>query len=264
MYRSSVCSKSIPKFFRNSDGVLEEESVLNQGLKGLWQRITPFDMGNDGDMDYLLGNWGLNSKFKASERYPMKMYYGDIDENGSTETILAIEKGGKYYTLEGLDGLSRQLISLRKKFTAYKDFAGKTVEEVFGSATLKSTTTLKVEVLESGYLKNDNGAFNFYPFTEELQVAPIMAFVVYDFDNDGKSEALAGGNYFGVKPFHGRLDGFTGAIIKNETNIVLGHEIGLDLTHKSVRDMNIIPVGDKNYLLVTINNDRAQLYKIEK
>lgn len=85
----------------------------------------------------------------------------------------------------------------------------------------------------------------------------------YDFDKDGKDEILAAGNYFGVKPFHGRFDSFSGALIKNKNNVTLGHQIGLDFAQKSIRHLNIITLNNKSYLLVTINNDMAQVYKLK-
>lgn len=253
-----------PKFFKNQGGILTEDNVLNKQINGLWQAIIPFDIDGDGDTDYVLGNWGQNSKFKASESYPMKMYYSDFDNNGSTETIITIEKEGKYYTLEGFDELSEQLVGLKKKFTSYNDFSGKTVNEIFDYKTLKAANLLEVNNLNSGYLKNENGIFHFYKFPQSLQVAPIMALVVYDFDGDGKEDVLAGGNYFGVKPFQGRFDAFSGAVIRNETDILLGYKIGLELTNKSIRHLNIISLHKNDYLLVTINNDEAQVYKLIK
>lgn len=251
-----------PKFFKNNGGSFIESKLLSERLNGLWQSVAPFDIDQDGDMDYILGNWGSNSKFKASAKHPMKMYYGDFDENGTTETIVAQEKKGKYYAIDGLDELAGQLVSLRKKFTTYKDFAGKTVEQVFDQDLLSKAQVLEVDVLESGYLKNDDGKFTFVPFSYPLQIAPITALLAHDFDGDGKTEVLAGGNYFGVKPYHGRFDGFTGALIKNEKDVILGHRIGLEFFQKSVRHLNLITVKKQPYLIVTINNDTAQVYKL--
>ncbi len=252
-----------PKFFKNNNGTLIEVDLLNQKLNGLWQSIIPFDIDDDGDLDYLLGNWGANTKFKASNKYPMKMYYADFDRNGSTETIVTTEKDGSYYPLSGLDELSGQMVSLRKKFNTYKGFAGKTIDKVFDKKDLESAILLEVHELKSGYLENNNHHFTFVPFQSELQVSPITSFLNYDFDKDGKSEILAAGNYFGVKPFHGRFDSFSGAMIKSENDVVLGHQIGLEFAQKSIRHLNIITLNNKPYLLVTINNDMVQVYELK-
>lgn len=253
-----------PKFFKNNNGNLSEVTVLNKRKTGLWQAIIPFDIDNDGDIDYMLGNWGTNSKFKASERNPMKMYYGDFDNSNQTETIVCTEKNGGYYPLLGLNELSSQLVSLRKKFPNYKSFAGKTIEEIFDKKQLQQAELLEVNTLESGYLKNENGHFSFVSFKSELQVSPITSFLEYDFDVDGENEVLVAGNYFGVEPIHGRFDSFSGALIKNEEDVILGHMLGLDFAQKSVRHLNIITLNGGEYLLVTINNDKAQVYKLNK
>ncbi|MGB7394510.1 MAG: FG-GAP-like repeat-containing protein, partial [Pricia sp.] len=251
-----------PTFFRNENGKLTRTEIADAKLNGLWQSIHPFDIDGDGDTDYLLGNWGTNSKFQASGEAPLKMYYGDFDGNGQTETITAIEKEGNYYPLENLDGLAAQMVSLKKKFNTYASFAGKTMEEIFGEEMLEKAKVFEVRELRSGFLRNDNGSFDFVPFQNELQVSPLLAFVSHDFDGDGEEEALAAGNYFGVKPYQGRFDSFPGALIKSENNVTLASRIGLDLSQKSVRHLNIIDQNDQSYLLVTINNDSAMVYKV--
>lgn len=249
-----------PRFLKYQNGSFTEVNPLD--LNGLWQTVEAFDIDGDGDKDYLLGNWGTNSKFKASEEHPMKLYFNDFDENGQTETVTAMEKNGNYYPLETLDGLASQMVYLKKKYTTYKSFAGATMEEIFGEDVLDSSTQLEVTTLKSGYLRNDEGNFVFIPFKNELQVAPIMSFLAADFDGDGSTEALVGGNYFGVKPYHGRLDSFPGALIQNESNIVLGNQLGLDFTKKSIRHLKTITFNNKKYLLAVFNNDKAQVYKI--
>ncbi|WP_340064511.1 VCBS repeat-containing protein [Ascidiimonas aurantiaca] len=254
-----------PVFLENKNGSFTKVHHEVNTLSGLWQAIMPFDIDNDGDTDYLLGNWGLNSKFNAQPKKPMKMYYSDFDENGTTETVVTTFKNGKYYPLAGLDELSDQMPTfMRKKFTLYKDFAGKTVNEIFSREQLNKARILEVHTLETGYLENKNGKFIFKPFPEFMQLAPVTTFLTYDFDANGTEEVLAAGNYFGVKPFHGRLGSFPGAIIINTEDIVPGDELGLQFMFSAARNLAIITFKNDPYLLVTMNNAPAQVYKLTK
>ncbi len=247
-------------FYRNTPGgfLLDEQS----GPRGLWQSMAAFDMDGDGDTDIALGNWGTNSKFKASSDYPMRLYLSDFDKNGSTDPVLAIEKNNAYYPLSGLDDLGSQMVYLRRKYPRYSDFAGKTVTEIFEEQPLNDAALLEVDELRSGFLRNEGGKFEFVPFAEELQTAPILEFLSFDFNGDGKEELLAAGNYFGVKPYQGRLDAFPGALIQTENEILLGNRIGLDLMNKSIRQLEIIRIGEMPYLLAVFNDAPAVLYEM--
>ncbi|WP_426062956.1 VCBS repeat-containing protein [Flavobacterium sp. DSP2-3-1] len=254
-----------PTFFANKNGKFSNvsDAVFPGKNNGLWQSIIPFDIDQDGDEDYLVGNWGKNSKFKASQEFPMKMYYDDFDGNGYFETIVAIEKNGKYYTTLGLDELAEQFSGmLKKKFNSYKSFAGKTLEEVFDPKMLEKGKLFEVHNLKSGYLRNYKGKFTFVPFSNKMQVAPITSFLKSNFDADAKEEVFAAGNYFGVSPYHSRFDGFSGALIKNYKTVFLGNQIGIDLTQKAVRHLDIVNFNGKKFMLVTINNKKAEVYEM--
>ena len=90
-----------------------------------------------------------------------------------------------------------------------------------------------------------------------------MSFLKYDFDKDNQNEVLIGGNYFGVKPYHGRFDSFPGALLKTENNVILGNQIGLDFNQKSIRHLNIITIQNRPHLMATFNNDAVQVYEIK-
>ena len=253
-----------PTFFKNENGAfVKMDQILENDYKGLWQCIEAYDIDDDGDHDYVLGNWGLNSKFKASSEYPLKMYYGDFDGNRSTETVLATAKNGVYYPILGLDDLSKQMVTLlRKKFTTYKDFSKQNLDGIFGKQLLDSVHLHTVNELASGYLENKEGKFIFHKFEEEMQLSPISELLKHDFDGNGEEEILTAGNFFGVIPFHGRFDANAGNIIGKNATIIPANKLGINLTKKMVRGLNLLTIGDHKYLLVTINNDNPELYKI--
>jgi hypothetical protein len=254
-----------PAFFKNENNSLVkvDNLLMENKYKGLWQSIESYDIDNDGDNDYILGNWGLNSKFTASSEYPLRMYYGDFDGNKTTETILATAKKGIYYPILGLDDLSKQMSTLlRKKFTTYNAFSIQDLEGIFSKEILDGSTLLTVDELASGYLENNNGKFQFHKFGDELQLAPITELLKYDFNNDGENEILTAGNFFGVIPFHGRLDANAGNIIAKNGKIISANTLGINLTQKMVKGLNIITIGNEKYLIVTVNNGKSELYKI--
>lgn len=253
-----------PMFFTNNKGIFKDETTIYNPEKnsGLYQSIHPFDIDKDGDLDYLVGNWGLNSKFKASSDFPMKMYYDDFDTNGTFETIISIEKNGKYYTTMGLDELAEEFSGLlKKKFNDYKSFAGKQLDEIFDSEMLEKAKLYEVHNLQSGYLKNDNGTFTFVAFDNKMQVAPINSFVTINEDTKDKL-VFAAGNYFGTTPYHSRMDGFSGALIFSNKKIKLGNIVGIDLNGKAVRHLDIIKINSKKYLMVTVNNGPVEVFEI--
>lgn len=252
-----------PTFLQNTNGGFKDRTkdYLKEELNGLWRSVISFDIDKDGDNDYILGNWGTNSKFNATQRNPMLMYYSDFDSNNRFETIIATEKNDKYYPINNLDELSNQMPELiRKKFTTYKNFAGKPIEDVIDKKLLEDAHVFKVHTLASGILKNNNNTFTFQAFDDNLQVSPINSFTTIHLN--GELAIVCAGNYFGVTPYHGKFDSFTGALIINENNILLGNKIGLDFFNKVVTGLTTLKFNDKEYLIAIINNGKLQVYEV--
>ncbi|MCD4737174.1 MAG: FG-GAP-like repeat-containing protein, partial [Bacteroidales bacterium] len=255
-----------PQFFSNENGTFINvtQNYLPESIDGLWRTIQPADINKDGNIDYLLGNWGLNSKFHCSQEFPLKMYVDDFDGNGQIETLIALEKKGKYYPVNSRDEIDSQLQDMaRKKFPNYSDFAGKTMEQVFGKEALANASLLEINTLASGYLRNDGETFSFVPFEDKLQISPINRFLVNDLNADGKDDILIAANFLGVTPYHGRFVSNTGTILSGDGRILSGLETGINFSQKEIRRITKITVDNENYLLAAPNNDYLLWYKIK-
>lgn len=231
---------------------------------GLWECLEPIDWDRDGDLDFAIGNWGLNTKLTASAKHPLRLYTADYDQNGSTESIVCTHKADSYYPMYSFDDLSSQLPFLKKEFTQYKDFAGQDMEGIFGKEAVESAHLWEVEELRSGILINEGDGFRFEPLPELLQVSPILDFLALDVDGEAGDELLAAGNYFGVKPYQGRFDAFPGALIDPEGKVYPGTDLGLDWQQKSARELRLLEFQGQRYILVAFNNAKAELYKMKE
>ncbi|MDB9795056.1 VCBS repeat-containing protein [Flavobacteriaceae bacterium] len=157
-----------PLIFENSNGSFKNisEKVLKTPVLGLWQKMMVYDIDGDNDLDVVMGNIGLNTRFKA----PLKMFVNDFDHNGDLETIVAHPINDIYFPIDSKDKLESQLIGLiKKRFPDYESFAGKSVEEIFGNKILEKSKILNVNELRTGIFKNDNGVFEFNPLPYNFQ-----------------------------------------------------------------------------------------------
>jgi hypothetical protein len=220
--------------------------------------------------DVLLGNWGENSKLTASRQFPLKLWWGDFDNNGMVDQLLAVQKQSKYFSFLGKEDLEKQLPSvIRKKFADYASFAGKNIYDVFGSL-LPKATLLSAEGLSSMVLiQNAGHSFNMVKLPPSLQWSPLFSFCINDFNGDGKADIISGGNFYGVSPFEGRYDAsYVDVLVSNKTNDVLqplpAYQSGLWVKGE-VRDIKVIKgTGSKRILAVAVNNNIIKFYSINK
>ncbi len=253
-------------YFINNKGSFGEKAIINNSA-GLWNCIAEADIDQDGDHDFLLGNWGLNTQFKASIEKPMEMYVSDFDGNGTTEAVISYYwPDGKNHLYNSKSDITSQLPLLKKKFLFYKDYAGKLPEEIFGQSQLQKATKLTLQTLSSSMLiNNGTGAFSLVPLPQRVQTSAVFNILVDDINRDGKVDMIASGNFWDIKPDIGRLDANASSLLlgdgKAGFEFVNSSQSGLD-TRGQVRDATILSIKNKKYIVLARNNDTPQFYQV--
>ena len=255
------------KIFINNNGTFTDESEQFglTGTEGWWHRIIAKDLNDDGNIDFVLGNHGLNSFFKASEKKPVSMYVNDFDLNGNIEQIICRYIGETSYPVVKKDDLVRQIPSLQNKYKKFDDYKNQTIQDIFPSEILNRSVVLNARIMESCVMINTgSGSFHLIPLPFEAQFAPVYAIIADDFDHDGICDILLGGNQYRAKPETGIYDASYGLFLKgtNDTKwqYVSSLESGICIKGE-IRDLKILKINGNQIIAVARNNDNLQFYK---
>lgn len=252
--------------FMNREGNLVNETA-KFGLEktsGWWNSVNIGDLNGDGFPDLVLGNLGLNSRLKASDETPVRMYVKDFDGNGSLEQILTYHKDGKEYTIATRDELVKQIPVLKKDFVRHSDFAGKTVKQIFKKFKLEEAKLFEAKEFKSEILINNRGVgFTIQPLPIEAQFAPIQSILIEDLDGDGKLDLILGGNITAVSPYFGAYQGSHGLALKGNGDggfsLMENGKLGIQGDIKHIRSLD---VKNEKWILFVKNDGELEVFKI--
>jgi enediyne biosynthesis protein E4 len=255
--------------FENKNGSIQNQKTIANS-KGWWNRIQPADLDKDGDTDFVLGNWGLNTKFKASASEPVTMFVNDFDKNGKSEFIINwfAPLDDSAYPFSTKQELTSQLPALRKSILKYADYSNKRYDSLFPPQILKQSIAYEVNYLETAILWNEGGNYELVSLPTEAQVSPVFAIVADDLDEDGKTDIWLGGNFYALKPQVGRHDASKGIFLKGSGDKKFvyqdGKYSGLSVDGE-VRDASLIdgPYHSRR-ILVARNNSNVLLFDKQK
>tara|TARA_B100001750_G_scaffold209354_1_gene189137 strand:+ start:196783 stop:200097 length:3315 start_codon:yes stop_codon:yes gene_type:complete len=254
--------------FENNENGFKEVSTnlgLDKNTTGWWWSIAQGDFDNDGDMDYVVGNNGLNYKYKASEEETFDIYVNDFDENDRQDIVLSYYNEGKQYPLRGRECSSQQIPGIKQKFENYASFADATLADVYTEESLNTALHYQIKSFASIYLENQNGKLVARKLPVEAQLSSINQFLVDDYDNDGNLDVLIAGNLFASEIETPRNDAGHGLLLKGDGQgnfqSVSAFKSGF-FVPGDVKDMQPIKTKNGDYILAAKNNDFLQAIKL--
>jgi hypothetical protein len=206
------------------------------GTAGWWNSLCAWDVDGDGDLDYIAGNQGWNTKYKASPARPARLYYGDFDGNGTRDLVEAKYEGDNLLPVRGRSCSSQAMPFLREKFPTYAQFARSLLAEIYDPEQLAQCGQLVATTLASALLRNDGrGRFTVEDLPRRAQLAPLFGMAVLG------DLLVVAENSYAPEPETGRHDGGTGLVLRAGAG-------GLEVLPP--RQHGIVEFGDHKALVV--------------
>lgn len=255
--------------FENNNGNLTKVEKENfTSSYGWWFSIEQGDFDNDGDLDYIAGNLGLNYKYKTSSDKPFDVYYNDFDANGNADIVLGYYNKEKHYPLRGFSCSSEQIPALKKKIVKYDAFASMELKDVYGEEKLKNSLHYSADTFASVYIENlGNGQFKITDLPNVAQLSNLNDMLVRDFNGDGALDVLAIGNLYVSEIETPRNDAGTGLLLLGNGNgsfsAKRGSEIGF-FADRDAKKLVTLSNVQNDYFLVGNNDDVLQIFELQK
>ena len=248
---------------KNENGKLQKDTsnAAMQKVSGFWHCLKAADLDKDGDLDFVAGNLGLNSRLRIRENQSISLYVNDFDKNGSIEQILTLDKEEQALPFLQRTDLVMQIPELKKKYLKFNDYKGQTLQNIFSAQQFNKITHLRVtETRTMVFINNGKQGFETKALPIQAQMSPIYAIVINDFDRDGHLDILLGGNFYQSKPEFGIYDATYGVFLKGDEKMnftfVPSTQSGLKIKG-AIRDFETLA---GKWLFVGKNDDAVEVF----
>ncbi|MBO9205199.1 MULTISPECIES: VCBS repeat-containing protein [Niastella] len=190
---------------------------FNTLYRGWWNKIATGDFNQDGKPDLVIGNLGLNTQCRASDKEPADLFYKDFDDNGAIDPLFCFYIQGKSYPYCTRDELLDQISLMRTRFTDYKSYADATLQQIFTTEELKDVNHLQANYLQTALFESSpTGKYQLHSLPVQTQYAPVYTITPFDYNNDGREDLLLCGNMNRAKLRPGKYDANYGLLLQND------------------------------------------------
>lgn len=205
--------------FRNNNGKYFSAYATDQfeRTSGWWNSLTAADFDKDGDIDYVAGNLGLNTRYQATEKEPLCVYAHDFDKTGSMDPVLTMYLEGEQQIAHSWDDMVKQMSAFRSRFRTYQPYAEASFEESFLPSEIGAAYKVCSDWFQSSYVENlGDGKFSVTPLPVEAQFSSVFGIVPGDYNKDGNEDVLLVGNTYAMEVSSGRLDASIGLLLTGD------------------------------------------------
>ncbi len=250
-----------PKIFKNTGRRLADFKSNLSDYSGFWNAVSCVDLNNDGKKDFILGNKGTNTNYKATKDKPMRLFVNDFDNNGTIEQIATRLIDDKDLPLNLKQDITKQIPMVKKKNLSYADYAKKSFQELFAKEVVDNTIKKEATIQETVIAINKgNGQFEIKILPKEVQFSSVNTICTVDVNKDGVLDILLGGNQYEFKPQFSRLDSNYGSLLlgnKNGTYSWVPYSESGFFMKGEVKHLRTIKNANNSLSVVAVINDQS-------
>lgn len=255
------------EIFINNGKTLERKSKEYNTIEdiGWFNTLVVEDINQDGFIDIIAGNLGLNTKHKASKAEPFKIYADDFDGNGTNDIVLGYYSEGTCYPVRGKQCSSEQLPNINKKFPSYNQFAMSNIFQIYGKEVLEKSIHFNATNFSTSILYSiDGNKYKISSLENSVQFAPSNDILAIDINNDSLNEFIIVGNYYPVEIETGRYDSHIGNVLFNDNGELKNiKNTGFFIDNDS-RCIKSIIINNKPHLISSSNRGKLSVLTINQ
>lgn len=252
------------RIFRNTGSSFVEitEDVGLSDTRGLWNTVYATDINQDGRVDLVGGNLGLNTHFETSQETPLKMWINDFENDGVPEQILTRSIDGKEKPFVLKHDLLNQIPSLRSKYPEYSDYADQSIQEIFTAETLQRSRILQADLLESIAIINLESGAEIKKLPLRSQFSPIYGFWSGTLSQEDSKNLITVGNLYEVKPMAGQYDATYGTVLNSDLKSIPESVSGLSIKGSGRKVISVENSSGETILIIARNNASPLFFRV--
>ncbi|MGE3310967.1 MAG: VCBS repeat-containing protein [Limisphaerales bacterium] len=186
-------------------------------LTGWWNVITAGDFNNDGRLDLVAANWGLNTGYRATPLQPLRIHFARLSSPTGEDLIESYfaADSGKEVPRRSLNALGRAFPFLAGRFPTHRAYGNAGIQDILSALPFPPATVAATTLASTLFLNTPTG-WTAVPLPAEAQYAPAFGISVMDLDSDGDLDLFLAQNFFGTRIEWPRCDAGRGLFLSND------------------------------------------------